>query len=564
MGFSSWPRRAFVIAVFVLTACGGGSGGVDGNTGTNLRSLSLAAVHLHGEGELRVAEVSELDQGASDLNGDGDVNDAVPAVYDLASGVLRRLSLALPGFPGGPSSFAFDDEHVAFGVSEAKQGAHDLNGDGDALDAVLYVYERATGTVRNLALALDATPPVFGAGKLVFGVSEVAQRAQDLDGDGAVGGSALHVYDLASRTITNLRRGLTSALTFHDHAFAYTTDEPSAAADLNGDGDASDTSIFELYDASTGALVKIPLAVRGSPAALGSDDWFVLADEAQEGRDLDGDGDKLEGVYQHVVASTGAIQSLDLPSTATFGTVGDGFRVAFVIQEADGRDRNGDGDTADAFVALWDSVLGSVFESGVAVDPAYAPVFVGRQLAFMGDEAASRLDLNADGDQLDKVLFTMQIDVGLAIGVGPTGAYAASADLLLFERSEPADERDWNSDGDVFDFVTCAFDPATGGVANTRMASGHQAFATQNSILLLGDESDDRHDLDGDGDFDDDVFVLHDRVTGANRSLGIAGDLAGPLLDGVGLALLSEADQEADLNGDGDQLDSVLARIRVP
>ena len=46
----------------------------------------------------------------------------------------------------------------------------------------------------------------------------------------------VHIYDARTGLTTNAQRSWTSAITFHDHAFGFTTDEPSSAADLNGDG----------------------------------------------------------------------------------------------------------------------------------------------------------------------------------------------------------------------------------------------------------------------------------------------------------------------------------------
>ena len=94
------------------------------------------------------------------------------------------------GLAGDAESLAGD--HLVLSVSETAEG-EDLNGDGDTNDIVAHVHDLATGETQNLALAIDKgrrrVRPIFGNSGPIFGnswlieVSESSQ-GQDLNGDG--------------------------------------------------------------------------------------------------------------------------------------------------------------------------------------------------------------------------------------------------------------------------------------------------------------------------------------------------------------------------------------------
>jgi hypothetical protein len=138
---------------------------------------------------------------------------------------------------------------------------------------------------------------------------------------------------------------------------------------------------------------------------------------------------------------------------------------------------------------------------------------------------------------------------------------------LLYPRSEEAADEDWNGDGDVDDVVSFYWDPLLSLTTNTGIHStGSAAAAADDSILLVAPENPELVDLNGDGDTNDMVYVLHDVATRTNSSLRVAVSIPGAGLtpDGRGLLLVSESGQGTDLNGDGDELDSVLHRIDLP
>lgn len=523
-----------------------------------------------GAGELWLLAVAEADEGDRDRNGDGDRLDVVPVIHDLADGSLTDLGLAIPldamGLP--LPLLAVGETLIAFPVSEAAQGATDRNGDADADDLVWHVFDINTRQVTNTGLAAGPRRPAIGSGAVALVVQESAQGGQDLDGDATDDGLVLHIYDARTRLTTNVGRNVTSEVVFHDHAFAFTTDERSAGVDLNGDLDLEDETIFELYDLLFGGVREIPLAVRGRPLVVGVEDWFVLGDEFQMGADLNGDLDTADGVFLRVLPHLGAYESIGLSSLDSLTSTTRDMDLALAVQEIDGLDHNGDGDRLDSVAVLYDAAHAQTRNSGLAIDPARPLVFAGDWLAFTVDEAAEERDLNGDGDELDSILHVMERATGAVLSLDvEVFAVESAADRILFARDEADTGNDWNGDGDAQDRVEFAWDPVTGLVTNTRLAgTGHVLGADGDHVLLLASEAQQGEDLNGDRDRDDFVYVLHDLLAGTNRSLRAATEQAeaGLVFGGRGMFLVSEAGQARDLNGDGDREDHVVHTLGAP
>ncbi len=193
-----------VVAAFVAIGApppaGAAPAGTVVNTGRSGWEVQQVA------GDLVVFTTSEFREQA-DLNGDGDTSDSVPVVWDRATGVTTTLPFAVYAFstpPNGPPNFDADDQVVAFAVNESAQGATDLNGDGDAGDKVVHVWQRTTGTTTNLALAVsDDDFPAVAAGAVMLAVDEPTQGATDLNGDGDAFDDIVHIWT-ASGGVTNL------------------------------------------------------------------------------------------------------------------------------------------------------------------------------------------------------------------------------------------------------------------------------------------------------------------------------------------------------------------------
>jgi hypothetical protein len=526
----------------------------DGSSGTGIRNLGISAFEMAGKDELWALRVFESNENA-DLNGDGDTADAVLQVYDHGTG-----ELVAPGLARGLRAFV-GDNLIAFDVPEADQDGTDLNGDGDALDNVLHVYDRRTGVATNTELASGPFVPAIGLGRVAFGVSESAQGNADLDGNGTTNGSVLHVYDSRTLVTTNAGREVNSDILFHDHQFASKTRE-FTNGDLNGDGDATDENIFQVWDSLIGGVITVPLATLGGPLATRVEDWYLLVSERDQELDLDGDGDMEDGAYQLIEPHLETAEPLGLSATHPFGSVSNEGFAALMVNEVDGVDRNGDGDLLDTYAVLYDPVNDQAFDPALAISLNVACVFLGDRLAVAVDETTQGEDLNGDGDELDRIVhvFDPVLETSTNLGFEAFGLAEAGGELVV-TRVELESGNDWNGDGDELDLVFFVWDPVTGELANTTVAAGGILLgAGDSSFLFDAIESDDGQDRNSDGDTDDLVYTLYDLPNRRTIGLGLAAGPAGSgiTLEGAALFLVSESGQGQDLNGDGDQVDAIL------
>ena len=98
-------------------------------------------------------------------------------VYDVKTGKLTNLRQAVG------TGFSFSGNLLAFSVSEADQGNRDLNGDGDTDDEIVTIYDAATGRLVTTRQACSDTI-VTSARAAVWLTSEADQGNHDLNGDG--------------------------------------------------------------------------------------------------------------------------------------------------------------------------------------------------------------------------------------------------------------------------------------------------------------------------------------------------------------------------------------------
>ncbi len=254
--------------------------------------------------------VGEAEQGATDLNGDGDADDVVRFVHHLEDGVNRPL----PG--GGPDPRqAFAGERYLFdpplaydararvvttmplaGRTIGARGALaaflvpettvDLNGDGDVSPgeqvAFLYDARLRRWTATGLAHAGFAA---LGEAELALAVPEWRQGGVDLDGNGTVSDDVLHLVDLATGLARNLRVPTSFATTQGRHVLAVcggTFDLPEYLLVRDGGRGSSD----RIRRASTPAW----------PWERDGDLMLYQVHEQLVGRDLNGDGDQADRV----------------------------------------------------------------------------------------------------------------------------------------------------------------------------------------------------------------------------------------------------------------------------
>jgi hypothetical protein len=221
----------------------------DGATSQNFGS---SASLLAASGDWLAAGVSERGDGVS-YNGDGDLADDVVQVHHLCGGGWTNVGIAT-------DAISMSGATVAFTAPEAAQGGQDLNGDGDATDRVLHVYDADTGILENTGQA--AADFVVGAkGVVAFRTLEASQGNRDRDGDGDTADGVLQVYDPTCNAVHDTHRAVTPCrLEACDPRVPYRVFDdtvrflgfeceqggpifaqcPTGGTDLNGDGDAGD------------------------------------------------------------------------------------------------------------------------------------------------------------------------------------------------------------------------------------------------------------------------------------------------------------------------------------
>ena len=215
------------------------------------------------------------------MNADGDAVDAVLHVFDtkqrmavnlgLAAASICRAIVGPPFTTCDPVSPVIGRTVVAFLVAELAQGETDLNGDGDAADDVLHLYDAATGRIINTGLAVghavgrDVSSytfplmPVISGGGIALLVGEAEQGATDLNLDGDVEDDVLYTdrtkgarnawnLELAAAVISGpfgARNPIPLQPTRDMSAFVAGEVE-QGGSDLNGDGDGDDQVAYLL------------------------------------------------------------------------------------------------------------------------------------------------------------------------------------------------------------------------------------------------------------------------------------------------------------------------------
>ncbi len=158
----------------------------------------------------------ESAQGGTSLNVDGDPDDRVAQLYDVGGAGLRNVAVAAEdlvlGAAGG--TVCGPRQLLAIRADEASDGNADQNGDGDATDDVLVVYDAETDTTFETGQAVTPcrieacdprTPYRVTGGKVKFLTFESAQ-SEDLDGNGTIGGLVLQSFDVCTGITTVIGR----------------------------------------------------------------------------------------------------------------------------------------------------------------------------------------------------------------------------------------------------------------------------------------------------------------------------------------------------------------------
>jgi hypothetical protein len=215
-----------------------------------------------------------------DLNGDGDSADSVLHVFDARQGVTLNLGLAaasvcrtIQGPPFvicTPVAPVASRAIVAFLVGEAAQSDADLNGDSDASDDVLHVYDAAAEAIINTRLAVahgigrDVSSytypimPVVAGDGIALLVGEPEQGGTDLNFDGDAEDDVLHVIEPKAHEILSLELAAATVLGPFGarnpispqlegrHVRFVAGEGEQGGVDLNGDGDTDDQVTYVL------------------------------------------------------------------------------------------------------------------------------------------------------------------------------------------------------------------------------------------------------------------------------------------------------------------------------
>lgn len=524
-----------------LTACDSGSDSDPVPETTPLATnLGLAAHRLYGEGDLRLVAVAEADQGR-DFDGDGDRTDVVLHLLDLASGALVNTGLAFPPrfqrdeVP--PPQFGCNDALGVFQVSEEETG-FDLDHDGNPVEVNTWTFNRRTGALRSLP---------FAHGPLALGGDVAAFHGSD------TGGATLVVFDGRDDSLTTRPVDPQLLLGAHAGIVAFTRWE-EGAFDLNADGDSSDVSVLHLYDADSRRVVNTsfdigPAAVRFSGDFVG----FQVSEADHGGLDLNGDGDGDDRVFVAVDGRNGTTripgvggEFADFPF---LGSTALGFLLA--VPETDG-DRNGDGDQSDHVVAFYDPAADRLLDTGLAGFGSFqAERWIG---VLVGEGAQGQADLDGDG-RLDSIVpHVFDTLTGQRLNLGFHGFWIGAYEDQLLAVAQPHG---------LGEFELVVWNGSARAVQRPGVdARNVLGGADGRGLLSLREQAE---DLNGDGDTFDFVLALHDKRTGAVRSLGLATSVFQGSLGANGRAavLVSETAQGADLNGDGDLEDQVLHQVWI-
>jgi len=527
------------------------------------------------QGNFVAFRVNEFQQGRTDLNGDGDVGDPVLHLYNATTGAVTNVGL--------DASFQFQlrGNLVAFLVSELRQGNTDLNGDGDTNDVVLHVFNVSTGAVTNLGLAAGGIQ--MNGNLVAFGVGESGQGNTDLNGDGDTNDFVLHLFDVTTGTTTNLGHAVVGQYRLDDNLLAFVVDESrQGSTDLNGDGDTND-QVVHLFDATTGSTTNLGLATRLVTFVVGAQSFelrggllaFRVWESAQGNTDFNGDGDTIFDSVLHLFdASTGRLINLELD--AVFGFQFGGTLLAFGVSEPlQGRSQlNGDDDGDDVVIHVYNTATESTTNLGLSLDSLNRMPFSWPHIRVQGNLVAFRVsefeqgrtDLNGDG-LIRRIMSVFNAVDGTTTHLGINTAFrnqfAVQGDFVALQVHEFAQANtDLNGDGDTKDQVYHLYDSTTATTTNLGLAGLSNALGMvlqgNLSAFPVNEFSQGGTDLNGDGNIFGRVLHLFDASTGALANLRLS-IFFRPQMDENLLAFrVFERGPGGDLNGDADSDDVVL------
>lgn len=508
------------------------------------------------------------EEGSQDWNGDGDSLDSVVLLIDDATLAVAHVGPAI----GAVTTLASTSAFYGY-VSESAQGNADLNGDGDTLDLVPFRCDVAAGTF--------VVQPAFASWLAIAEDDSFAYVAireslgNDLNGDGDTNDAVIHRWIPASATAQNLQLAAAKAFAHPNGDLVVEASEAANAIDWNPDGDFSDVAILAR---TGGASTWTYTGMVGSLIAGSGDVAAVLESETSLGVDLNADGDLTDQIVSAWRSSAQLRVTSGLHGQNTTPIQLEGGRVVFGADESKSGaiDLNGDGDTADRVLSVLAAATGTTTTIAMGQQsPTLLPYAVhGDRLAYVSFEPwlasiGSPADLNGDGDVADFVMTVRDLVTGTVdFGRATSGSFVVFGDHVAYGAREANEgATDLNADGDVNDlvFVVDRFGAASRssflGVGVAFGAAGGLGGAGR--FLVFFAESTVATDLNGDGDLGDVVPFDFDLGAQTFRNTRLGASFAAAALDRLALRV-EEPYQQADLNGDGDQLDGVFHLGKYP
>ncbi|MBK7874466.1 MAG: hypothetical protein IPJ77_01705 [Planctomycetes bacterium] len=381
---SSGAGRVLFLSSFLFAACSGGGGSSTPSFAVRTTSVSWAQntpVAISGKNLAFLAAEDVTGAGGTDFNTDGDVNDTIAVAVDTSRNRETVLDVAA-------DNLAWIGNELYL-VTQESEDEVDWNTDTDTTDLVLLHWNSTLAAPEFVdELGDDA---LFARGNNLWYSSATAPAGALATSLRVIAASApLTATAVAS---TDAVGPLSPTIVGSDEGLVFLAlDETVEGRDLNGDADATDTSVLALLNGLSVANVvrntELALAT-GSPLrarANGSNDWqvgFLVSEAAQGATNLndpasfgaswhptqcsgDDDADTTDAVLHYLNFAAWSANAVTSPirNTGLVGSrricVANGFVATLSLESDEGTcDLNADGDTTDRVVRWTQIVAGT-------------------------------------------------------------------------------------------------------------------------------------------------------------------------------------------------------------
>lgn len=281
--------------------------------------------------------------------------------------------------------------------------------------------------------------------------------------------------------------------------------------------------------------------------------------------DLNGDGDSTDRVLQFYSIESDLITNTGL-SYSEMAYPNENHVIFGVAEITQGQqDLNNDGDLQDQVLHVWDVQSGTAVNLGIAASTSQlsGQIFTtDNLLATAADESANSNDFNGDGDTSDRVLHVYEFATKTLINVGFAVSQidVASSKIAFTVSEHNQGQTDLNGNGSTHDTLAFLFDIVTHQTKNLNLAAHSVTIDDVHVVLSVLERSEFHTDLNADGDTLDSIIHIYNHRTDTTTNLGLADSSPSRVLtpDLVAFRVSEGAQANTDLNGDGDSLDNIL------